>query len=113
MGSPLVSMFEEIISAGIVSVVVIILITLPGEAPLKRLLSKHAISKMFYYYTTFYLTFAIILLFWTICNWGWKSVSFQSYSIIRKLEKRITKLILLIIVCVPCRYILRLMAIPS
>jgi len=107
-------MFEELISAGIVSVVVITLfITLPGEAPLKRLLSRHAVSKMFYYYTTFYLLFAVILIFWTISNWGWKSMSFQSYAIIRKLESRITKLLLLIILCVPCRYILRLMIIPS
>eukprot|EP01084_Bolivina_argentea_P071364 129781_1 len=107
-------MFEELISAGIVSIIgLMLLITLPGEAPLKRLLSKHAISKLFYYYTTFYLIFSFILLFWTICNWGWKSVSFQSYTVIQKLEKRITKLLLLIILVIPCRYILRLMVIPS
>lgn len=105
--------FEEVISAGIVSIVLLtFMITVPGEAPLKRFLSKHAISKMFYYYATFYLTFACILMFWTCGNWAWKSATFQHYKIISKLEKRITKLLLLIILCVPCRYILRLMIVP-
>jgi len=75
-------------------------------------MGKHAIAKLFHYYVTLYLTFALILAFWTACNWAWKSGTFQSYKIIAKLERRITKLALLIILCIPCRYILRLMAIP-
>jgi len=107
-------MFEEIISAGIVSIVVItLLVTLPGEAPIKRLLSNHAISKMFYFYTNFYLLFAVFLLFWTGGNWMWKSVTLQHYKMVRGLERRLTKLALLIVLCIPCRYILRLMTIPT
>eukprot|EP01083_Nonionella_stella_P137665 418855_1 len=106
-------MFEEVISTGIVSIVILMLfVTLPGEAPLKRLLSRPVVSRLFYYYVTFYLTFACIFLFWTISNWIWKSISFQSYSIISRLESRITKLFLLIILCIPSRYILRLMIVP-
>lgn len=90
----------KIISAGIVSIIFLsLLITLDGQAPVKQLLSRHVVSKLFHFYVTLYLFLALTLLFWTALNWAWKSATFQSYGIIHKLENRITKLVCLLTVC--------------